>query len=360
MAERAARCGVTQDNAATELGNVLLMLERGPRGSAELALISAFALRGFDRMFVAAHGGERQASADSLVAQLDWLEIATDYRLTPFVERLLGDSARHALIDALTRAVLRDDAAAPTSLVDVAVRARNTARMSVLAGLLDDAALTALRTLRVQAKDPVTRALCTALAPAIAVEQTAALRVSGVARPPSRSLPIALLRWLSGFALLQAAQRFCCFLVALRGELELELRGDALQVRSRTLLLGRTLRSSEACYDVLRVTGAFRRARFALLRSVVGLLSLSLGVLLGGYLVFDGARGGAPMLLLLGAGIVALGCSVDLALNILLPARRARVDVQVDLRGARSLRLGRVEQADADRLLAALSVRLGR
>jgi hypothetical protein len=83
-------------------------------------------------------------------------------------------------------------------------------------------------------------------------------------------------------------------------------------------------------------------------------------VLLGGYLVFDGARGGAPLLLLLGAGVVALGSGVDLALNVLLPARDARVDVQVDLRDARSLRLGRVQQADADRLLQALSLRLGR
>jgi hypothetical protein len=151
-----------------------------------------------------------------------------------------------------------------------------------------------------------------------------------------------------------------CSLVALRRELEVELHGEALQVRSRTSLMGRTLRSTEAYYDVWRVTGAFRRARFALLRSVVGILSLSLGVLLGGYLVFDGARGGAPLLLWVGAGVVALGCSVDLALNVLIPARGARVDVQVDLRGARSLRLGRVQQADADRLLHALSLRLGR
>ncbi|HEX4352110.1 MAG TPA: hypothetical protein VHZ95_04335, partial [Polyangiales bacterium] len=154
--------------------------------------------------------------------------------------------------------------------------------------------------------------------------------------------------------------RFACFLIALRRELEVELRGDALQVRSRTSMLGRTLRSTEACYDVWRVTGAFRRARFALLRSVVGVLSLSIGILFGGYLVFDGARGGAPLLLVLGAAIVAIGSSVDLALNVLLPARRARVDVQVDLRGARSLRLGRVPQADADRLLHALSLRLER
>ena len=66
------------------------------------------------------------------------------------------------------------------------------------------------------------------------------------------------------------------------------------------------------------------------------------------------------MLLLVGAAVVAVGSSVDLALNVLLPARDASVDVQLDLRGARSLRLGRVGQADADRLLNALSLRLAR
>jgi hypothetical protein len=360
IAERAARFGVTHDNAATELGNLLVMLERGARGSAELALVSAFALRGFDRMFVAAQGGEQQACAERFVSQLDWIELATDYRLTPYIERLLGEPARLALIEALCGAILRDDPSADAPTLDVAQRARNAARISVLARLRNSAAHDALRRLRKNAKDPATRALASSLAPDSAFEDADVLRVSGIARTPSRSLPVALLRWLSGFALLQAVHRLGCFLVALRRELEVELRGEALQVRSRTSLMGRTLRSSEAFYDIWRVTGVLRRARFALLRSVVGVLSLSLGVLFGGYLVFDGARGGAPLLLLLGAAVVALGSSVDLALNVLLPARGARVDVQVDLRDARSLRLGRVQQADADRLLQALALRLGR
>jgi hypothetical protein len=332
------------------------MLERGARGAAELSLISAFAALGWNDVYVAADLEERKRHADVLVAQLDWLELASDYRLSAFAERLVGEPARRALCEALGRAVLRDD-----GVIDPPRRARNAARLGLLAGLQLPAAEQQLRRLRRASQDPVTRALCAALArepePAAAREP---VRVSGLSRTPSRSLPVALLRWLSGYALLSALQRFACYLVVLRRELEVELKGEALQVRSRTSLMGRTLRSSEACYDVWRVTGASRRARFALLRSVIGVLSLSLGVLVGGYMVFDGARGGAPLLLLLGAAVVAAGSSVDLAVNVLLPARRARVDVQVDLRDARSLRLGRVEQADADRLLDALSLRLAR
>ncbi|HEY2734269.1 MAG TPA: hypothetical protein VGI70_09800, partial [Polyangiales bacterium] len=313
MAERAADYDIDHDNAATELGNLLQILERGPRGDAELSLIAAFALRGFDRLYAAAHGGEHQASADRFVAQLDWLELATDYRLTPFAERLLGIPARRALIAALSRAIGREDLP-PDVTPDVGARARNAARLTVLAGMNDETAVDALRSIRRQARDPATRVLALALGPE-GVDRDETLRVVGISRTPSRSVPIALLRWFSGFALLSALHRFACFLIALRRDLEVELRGDALQVRSRTSMLGRTLRSTEACYDVWRVTGAFRRARFALLRSVIGVLSLSIGVLLGGYLVFDGARGGAPMLLVLGAAVVAVGSSVDLALN---------------------------------------------
>ena len=363
MADRAARCGVTRDNANTDLGNVLGMLERGAQASVEVALISAFAARGFDAAYQAADGTERARLADQFVAQLDWLEAATDYRVTAYLDRLFGQESARGLVDALYRAVLRDDSSDPD--VDVNLRARNAARLSILARVPSHTAHSGLRALRKQAKDPANRALAAAFVEEpvtesheVAIEP--GFVVSGISRTPSRSLPIALLRWFSGFALLQAVQRFFCFIVAMRRELEVELRGEALRVRSRTLLMGRTLRTTEAYYEIWRISGAFRRARFALLRSVVGVISLSLGILLGGYLVFDAARGGAPWLLLVGALVVAVGSSVDLALNVLLPARDARVDVQLDLRGARSLRLGRVVEADADRLLAALAVRMAR
>jgi hypothetical protein len=273
----------------------------------------------------------------------------------------LGARERAALLDALQRAVQRDDDAA--GAIDASVRARVAWRLSALSSARGEPAKRALRTFRNKGKDSATRALSAVLLGELARDEgiaQAELRVAGVSETPSRSLPIAMLRWLSGLALLSALQRFACFLIALRRELEIELRGESLCVRGRTSLLGRTLRSSEACYEIWRVTGAFRRARFALLRSVIGVLSLSLGILVGGYLVFDGARGGAPLLLLIGAGMVAVGSSIDLLLNVLLPARAARVDVQVDLRDAASLRLGRVPQAEADRLLEALTLKLSR
>jgi hypothetical protein len=359
--ERASRAGIDHDSAQTELGDVLAILVRGPESGPEYALLSILAACGYALQLDAADGGERQALAERLVERFGWLELASDYRISAFLLRVLSEPAQHALVEALSRAVLREEAALEP--IDPAPRARAALRLGTLANSHSEVGRRELAGLRNTAKDPITRALAAAFLADLARQPSPlvnAPRVAGISRPPSRSLGLSLLRWLSGYALLQALQRLVFFVLALRRESEIELRGDALCVRARTSLLGRTLRSSEACYEVERVTGAFRHARFALLRGVVGVLSLALGILLGGYLVFDGARGGAPLLLLLGAAVVAAGSALDLALNVLMPARQARVDVQVDLRGAGSLRLGRVEQADADRLLEALSVRLSR
>jgi hypothetical protein len=361
---RASRFDVKYENAGTELGNLLSILERGAQTSAELALLSAFAAHGCLLSLADMPARERAVSAERLIARLDWLELGTSYRLLAcLVSRVQGDQAAHAgvLRQALFRAVLRDDAAAVRGMP--LVQAHIAWRMSTLARLGGVHSVRVLRALRDQATDPATHALSIAYLSALARESDAsgnALRVQGVSRAPSRSFPIALARWLSGFALLQALQRFVFALLWLRRELEIELRDEALWVRRRTSFLGRTLRSSEACYALHQVTGAFRRARFALLRSLVGVLSLSLGLLIGGFVLLDGSRGGAPLLLVIGAGLVAAGAGIDLALNVLWPGTTARVDLQVDLRGARPVRVSHVEQIDADRLLEALSLRLSR
>jgi hypothetical protein len=87
-------------------------------------------------------------------------------------------------------------------------------------------------------------------------------------------------------------------------------------------------------------------------------ISLSCGVLLGGHLLFDGVRGGAPFLLIAGAAAVLIGAGLDLAIEVLLPARKGQVELQVDVLGARSVRVSRVPLPDADRLLSALAERV--
>jgi hypothetical protein len=351
--------GIEREQAATAAGNVFTILEQGPSNTLEAALVGACAVAGFGELCLAARGGERRSSAWTFVGHLSWIELATPYRITPFLGMVLPGEVRGMVEDALLAAILSEDANTNPEQ-DGAARARNAARITSLARAQSDAARTSLVRVRDLAKDSATRAVALALLGEVERADSAQpLRVQGLAQAPSRRWPVAVLRWLTGVALLSALYRGVCFVLALRREAEIELEGGMLRVRGRTTFLGRTVRSTEACYTLDRISGAFRRARYALLGSAVGVISLAFGILLGGHLLFDGARGGAPFLLIAGAIAVLAGAALDLGLEILLPARAGQVEVQVDVLGARSVRVSRVPLSDADRLLSALAERVG-
>jgi hypothetical protein len=362
LRSRVARLKLTGQSTRTDQGDVLSMLENGPRDATEIACLSAFAANGFITGLTELPDGERRTMAERWVGRLDWIELATDFCITACLKPLLIAADVEVVSlwrRALFQAVLRDDAA--VGGVDARARAKNSLRVSALAQIHGEETVQLLRSLRDGARDPSLRALAVSLLSELVGRDAAhgsPLKISGRARSPSRSVPKAFLRWLSGFALLSAAQRLVFNLVSLRRELEIELREEALWVRWHTAFFGRTVRTTDARYELQRVTGAFRRARFALLSTLISVLSLSLGVLLGGYFLFDGARGGAPMLFLVGAGLIAAGATVDLVLNVWWPARSSQVELQIDLRDAPSLRVGNVAQADADRMLDALALRL--
>jgi len=356
--------GLERSHADTPAGNLITILERGPRDTLEALVAGAFAVSGFGEICLAARGGERRAAADALLALLDWIELATPYRLTPFLGLNLPGEVRGVVEDALLDSLAASGkSAGDPPAADAALLARNVGRLSTLARVQNDAARTALGRVSEAASDAATRAVARALlgeAEPLGLESAQPLRIHGLATAPTRRVSVALFRWLTGIALVAALYRALCFVIALRREGEIELEGGVLRVRGRTTFLGRTVRSHEACYTIDRISGATRRARFALLGSAVGVISLSCGILLGGHLLFDGSRGGAPVLLIAGAVAVLLGAALDLALEILLPARAGQVEVQVDVHGARSVRLSRVSLSDADRLLAALAQRVAR
>ncbi|HKU39685.1 MAG TPA: hypothetical protein VJR89_16105 [Polyangiales bacterium] len=351
--------GIEREQAATSAGNVYTILESGPNTTLEASLVGACAVAGFGELCLAASSAERRSAAWTFVGHLSWAELATPYRITPFLGLVLPGEVRGLVEDSLLAAILSEDASTSVEQGDGAARARNAARITSLARAQSDAARSGMSRVRDLAKDPATRAVASALLGDLERSDAAQpLRVQGVAHAPARRLPWALLRWLTGIALLSALYRAVCFLLAMRREAEIELEGGLLRVRGRTTFLGRTVRTTEACYTLDRISGAFRRARFALLGSAVGVISLAIGILLGGHLLFDGARGGAPFLLVAGALTVMIGAALDLGLEILLPARAGQVEVQVDVLGARSVRVSRVPLPDADRLLSALAERV--
>jgi hypothetical protein len=359
MAQRATEHGIDAEAAGTELGNVLSSLERGPADRTEHALVSAFAAQGFVVAYASADPSQRSALAKKLATELAWLETASKYRLWPCLHELAQTDTLAALCSALADLVLDDERAQRDAgeLDATASLSRAAARLVMLANGGGDAGREALRRVQTSARAaPLLRALATALLGEFVPPETAtdSLRVSGEIAASTRRPWVSVLRVLTGFSLLHAAARVPAFLLRLRRELDLELHGSELRAERRTSLLGRTVRSARAVYPVERIHGATRAGRYALVRTLVGVFSLCAGLLLGGYFLFDAARGGASALASAAAIACGLGAGLDLALDVFGSALHARVRLQVDLRDARALCLRGVPQADADRFLDAL------
>ncbi len=360
MAQRAAAHGIDVAGAVTELGNLLQVLERGPSEPSELALVSAFAAQGASVALLAADGGngDRERLARKLVSELEWLETATRYRVWICLHALLQPDARSAVDSALEHALTSEDRADIAKLPDAAaVRARSAARLSMLATGDAPSSRAALERLRAVLREPALRASCAALLGEALPPTAAPLRLTGRTASITRKPFLAALRWLTGFALLHAALRAIGFLLRFERELEVQLDGSALRTQRRTLLFGRTIRKSDAVFPLMRIRGVRRYGRYALLRTVIGMLSLSFGVLIGGYFGFDAARGGASALLSASAVLCALGTGLDLAFDVLGSSVRGDVRLQIDLDGVRTLALSGVPSADADRFLDRLGER---
>jgi len=84
---KAEELGVSHDDAATELGNVLTVLEQGPRTDSERALGAALWAHGLSDAPPKTSEDEDRAAADLL-----WLAARTPFDATGLVDRALGDA----------------------------------------------------------------------------------------------------------------------------------------------------------------------------------------------------------------------------------------------------------------------------
>lgn len=355
---RAQEHGVTYDGAATEAGNLLAILERGAQKPLERALVAAFAVAGFGDALSGDDEKTASARVSRFVRHADWLEVSTDYRVYPFVDALLDVQAAARVYRELAQAVV--DEAAGRDGEQARVRARNAARLTALASSSAEAAREALRAIvRSTALDEPTRLLASTLAGDGAAEAvTVAPRVAGrLGRPPRRGI-VDVLGWVSGIAILLWALRGLAFVLGLRRDAELRLGARELEVRTKVSLFGRTVREREQTIRLEALESAAREVRYPAIHLLVGALALSAGVLVGGLVLFDGARSGELVLVSLAALLVLGGAGLDLALDVLVSARRGRVVLDVRARGQRPLRVAGVSIEEADAFLRALRARV--
>jgi hypothetical protein len=351
---RAEEHGVDADGASTEAGNLLAILERGAETPLERALVVAFAVTGLGDALASDAEAARRDRVFRFVRHADWLEVGTDYRVYPFVDALLDATSAEQVWRELAQAVVDDAAGRDGELPRV--RARNAARTSALAASSASSAQDALRSIvRSTALDEVTRHLASTLA-GDGAEDAALVhpRIEGQLGRPPRAGALEVVRWLSGWALVAWLVRTLAFVLGVRRHAEVRLGRRGLEVHTRVSLLGRTVREREETWRLEALETASRQVRYPALHLLVGAVALSIGILFGGLVLFDGARSGELVLLGLAAVLVLGGAGLDLALDVLVPGRRGTVAVELRARAQRPLRLTRVRLEEADAFLRAL------
>ncbi len=352
---RAQEHGVERDQAQTPLGNVLAILERGPENNHEWSLVAALFVAGVGRRAAELEDeGERHSFVRKVAGFCIWLELGTPHRVVPLWSRLLDDDLCEQLYGALGAAVLDEDRELP----EPAARGRNAVRVSVLGEADGAAPREALDRVAAAARDPFSRTLAMLALGRLSPEGgSAEQRIEGrLGRFPA-GVVRSTLRWVSGWALVSWALRLLGSILGLRRSAEVELRGQSLTIKRRVSLLGRPVRSSEHTHRLSELHSARRAARYPFVHLLIGVTCFSSGLVLGGLFLFDGARAGDLTLLLLAAALSLGGAGLDLALDVLVPARHGKVALDLDVGRARTRVVG-VDQGAADRLLQALASRL--
>lgn len=356
---RAEEHGVSHDDAATKGGNLLAILERGVSSALERALVAAFAVAGLGDALADDDDKAARERVFRFVRHADWLEVCTEHRVYAFVDALLEAPLAARVWRELAQAIV--DEAAGRDGDQPRVRAKNAARATALAASSSESARDALRdVVRSSALDEPTRLFASTLLGDGADEKPAVSpRVLGsIGRAPARS-SLEVLRWLSGWAIAAWIVRALAFVLGLRRQVEVRLGKSALEVHTRVSLLGRTVRESNETWRLDALEGASREVRYPAVHLLIGAIALSAGVLFGGLVLFDGARSGELVLLLIASAIVLAGAGLDLALDVLVPAQRGRVVVDLSARSRRPLRLTRVSLDEADTFLRALKKSVG-
>jgi hypothetical protein len=356
--KRAEAHGVTREAAGTSLCNVVDLLERGAENERERGLLCALAVLGLEDAVAAAGDTGAPEVVARAVRHATWLELATDFAwLEALASHAEGRSAE-LLADELAQRLLDGGVGAGRRARDAHPgQARATAALWVgaLAASSSPRAARRLAELRAHAVlEPTTRALVGALAsPEPAGSDTTSLE--GPAEPPARTGPRAVLAWVTGWALLTALARGASALLGRSGWVKVSLRGRELVVSEDAGLLGRKTLQRETALPLSALLSATRESRLAVWPLYAGALGLAVGILVGGYQLFDGLRSGELVLVSVGAGLLLAGVLCDAGAALI--AGRARPVVELLLPRGRAVRLRAPSITAADAFLEALRAR---
>ncbi len=334
--ELAAEAKLEPDDAKTDFGNALLVLERGPEDQSERALACALYAHVLAESKLSSAAEEDRAASDML-----WLAAHTAFDATALVDRALGDGTGEFLTAVHSRAERalsrpQDGLAEPlAAIVTLVASTHESAR-----ALLDK--------LRAQCTHPGLRAILMKEEP-----RTETARLEGEITAAPRGPVVTTILALTGILLLmQVARGFAKLALAYKRPAEATFSGGIIRITEKTELLGRTLREREYVITQKTLKRAVREVRYPRLSFYTGLVALALGSFFGVSLFVDGARSASPSLLGTGLLIVLAGIGLEYVLGTLVPGQRKRCRVAFEATRGPGVCIGDVDIARADQALA--------
>ena len=322
-------------DAETPFGNALSVLGAGPETEPERALASALWAH------VIAEG--RRDDDSRLAGDILWLATHTAFDATALLDRALGDDADD-LWAAIGDRVRRIDEGKGTALG----RGEAIVGCAALAASESVAARRIATELAPRTKDPTLARLLGAATPAPVHE----VRLEGEAVSAPRSYFATAVLALTGILFVMHAARLIARLaLAYRKPAELSLSDAGVRMKSRTEMLGRTLREHEHVIVRAGLVRVVREVRYPRAGFYAGLFALALGSYIGVRAFSDGVRSASPSLLLTGLIVVALGIGADFVMGSLLPGTRGRVRIMFIPKAGKSLCLADVDATRADAAL---------
>jgi hypothetical protein len=331
---------LTSDDAATELGDALRVLEIGPASRDERTL--ARALWGHALAEARPTTAEEE---DRLASTALWLATHTPFDATMLLDRALGDDAAE-LWAAVADRVRRIDQG---TLGDLG-RAEAIVGAAALARSGSPAAEKHVAALASDVKDPVIARL---LRPD---EERIDERIDGEVLPAPRGLFVTTLFAFSGILFaLHAARLVARLTLAYKSPGQMTFSGKAVRVCWRIEVLGRTLRDREVVLAREGIARVVREVRYPRAAFYGGLLALAVGSFVGVRTVADGVRSASPPLLLTGLVIVATGVLLDFGLGSVAPGVAGRCRVILVPKSGASVCLGSADARRADAALGRLA-----
>jgi hypothetical protein len=326
-------------DADTPFGNALEVLGRGPEDDAERWLASALWAHA-----VAETPRGKPEEEDVVAGDILWLSTHTAFDATSLLDRALGDDA-DGLWEAIAERVRRIDLGKGGAL------GRGEA-------ILGAAALTTSTSVRAkelstslasQVKDALLARLLASGGDAVPAE----VRIEGEMVAAPRSPVVTAILGLTGILFaVHAGRLFARLALAYRRPAEVSLTDGTVRLKTRTEMLGRTLREKEHVIVRSGLVRVMREVRYPRAAFYAGLLALAVGSYIGVRAFADGVRAASPSLLLVGLVIVALGLAADFVLGSLLPGTRGRVRLAFTPRSGRTLCVGDVDAKRADDAIA--------